>query len=328
MIIKESPPSSLSQLSSQHCYFSDSELALISSAISKSPKDPLTGRPHICYSFFSSSHSVLAANFLCSAINVQISPSSLFVIATDVPVFEIMSPIWPNVLLLNARNYSRFGEFCLLKQAVQAFLVRAGCDVTVFDGDIVFCRNPLKKFASALIGCDFVFQQDQSELDDPSLVINIGVASIAPSTATIQILKVWRRILEETGALGLGTAVDQYRLQDILRSGTWVYDRLKRHFTVRLANWVGVDREIVVGFHSPLDVSNAGQIQRIVPRMVLGILVWKPFVIHLAFLAGLQSKTEFMTAAEYNWVTQDLRCVENPRPINWSRFAEDPFIRP
>jgi hypothetical protein len=300
---------------------------MLLSVVAKSPKNRYTGRPYVLYSFFSSSHAILAANFLCTARNVEILSASLFLIATDFPAYEVMLSIWPNVLLMDGRNYSHFGDFCVLKQAVQEFLIAMGCEVTILDGDIIFLQNPIELFTNTSQGCDFVFQQEDATLDIPDLNINIGVVTIIPSSATRQILKVWRDILLHVGNVRLAVAQDQWRLRDILRSGTWVYDRSTRRFLVRLAPWFGMDRQIVVGFYSPFDVAQGGHLRGIVPRFINRQLVWKPVVIHLACIGGVYGKRSFMQAVGYDFVNEALSCVRNPRPIDWFHFSRSEYGR-
>jgi hypothetical protein len=119
--------------------------------------------------------------------------------------------------------------------------------------------------------------------------------------------------------------MDQLHLQNILRSGTSVYNGTSHHFLVRLAPWGGVDREIVVGLYPALDISDGRHLQQILPLVVNGRLDWKPYMVHLAWLIGMPAKIAFMDAAGYDFAIPAFARNRNPRANNWSHFTTTPF---
>jgi hypothetical protein len=293
---------------------------MLRSAVWQSPYHDATGHHHVMYSFFGASHAELAAIFACSAKWVGILPSSLFIIATDTIVYQILRSIWSNVLLMNSRNYSSFGEFCILKQTVQKFLLENDCEVTVLDGDNVFFRNPVELFRTSSIGCDFVFQQEHGNMKPSILAINIGVFTIVPSDASRQVLTVWQQDMNSQGKTRLDVAVDQRLLQNMFKESNSSFDPHTRRFSLRLPPWVGVHRPIIVGFLSGLDVPHVGHVMAHSSTLLRQSLNWKPYMLHLAWIRGPQGKLQFMAGVGLHFATHDLRCAKNPEGHNWERF--------
>jgi hypothetical protein len=156
---------------------------------------------------------------------------------------------------------------------------------------------------------------------DNVILINIGVFTIVPSDATRQILKIWREDMKKRGEAGLNIAVDQSLLQDMLRTSTSSFDPQTRRFSLRLHPRVGVQRPIIMGFFSGIDVPHVGHVKWLLPQITAGSLNWQPYLLHLAWLDKLGAKAEFLTAVGIDLVAQDLKCKTTVRlnsGFNWT----------
>jgi hypothetical protein len=243
------------------------------------------------------------------------------VVATDEEVYRVLLSLWTNVVLMNGRDYSRFGGFCFLKQAVQEFCVNAGFEVTVLDGDNAFFLNPMDLFNRSLLGCDFVFQQEMPQpLSNAEFSINIGIFTAVPSNLTRLILQMWRSRMKAKGEYQFRVATDQELLTDMFRSWHWVFDAPNRRFLIDLPREFGLSRPAVVGMFSPINFTHWCHIPRILPGMIERAETWRPHMIHLAWTPGAHGKRKVMEQIGYDFVVPDLKCKENPTGLNWTGF--------
>jgi hypothetical protein len=166
------------------------ELWALVDAADAAPRNPFTGKKHILYTFFGASHWIVGLTLVCSARATGVPPNFFVIIAIDRESFDLVRPLWPNVLLVNLANSRSFGGVCLLKQAALAILIGCDCEVTTFDGDNVVLKNPCHLLMKSIVGCDFMFQGNQ-EITTTRFAPNIGVYTVAPSEVTRTLVRVW-----------------------------------------------------------------------------------------------------------------------------------------
>jgi hypothetical protein len=299
---------------------SASGLSLLPSIAELAPVNPFTTRRHIMYTFFDISHLSLGLSFLCSAISVGIATHSLVVVAINREAFEAIRPIWDNAIMVNFSCKLTFMQVCLLKQRILEIFLDCECEVTIFDADVVFLKNPCVFFMKQIAGHDFAFQHDH-DVVPISFEPNIGVYTIAPSNSTHKVFRVWKSNLHSIDPAKYRVATDQYILRDILSSGRVTHTPLSDCFVMTGLRNTFVEKPISVRFFNGLDMTSYYHVSRMKDERAIQLMNTTPCVMHLSCLAGLHSKLVFMRCAGYSFVDPKNQCSNHPRSVTfWNLF--------
>jgi hypothetical protein len=296
-----------------------SEFLMLLSAAAGAPANPYTGRKHIMYTFFSGSHVAIGLAHVCSAVSVGIPAPALLIVALDLVAFQAVRGLWTNVVVRNWSHHLTFMKVCLLKQAILEVLLGCGCEVTTFDADTVFLKNPCDVFMRGIVGYDFTFQHDV-DFVPTYFEPNIGCYTVAPSNLTLSLVALWSTITRNITHEKFRIALDQIILRDLLRSGRVIQSAFKYRFVMTQLRKFSMDRPILIRFFDGKDMSSFCQALRMNRKILAKVQDLQPYVMHLACLVGLSRKLRFMDCAGYSFVDKNGRCLQRMSNITFSKI--------
>jgi hypothetical protein len=157
-----------------------------------------------------------------------------------------------------------------------------------------------------IVGCDFVFHSDAS-LTSRDFSINIGVFTASPSPLMKWILQEWYRQLLLIADHHMIVATDQNMIGAILGSGERIFNSTNDYFEVNRQG-----KRFIVRFFAGTDISNYRHLMEIAQGHAnISFSDTRPYIVHLAWLAGIGLKQHFMSRAGYSFFLGGGRCSSN-----------------
>jgi hypothetical protein len=240
-------------------------------------------------------------------------------VALDVMAFEAIRPLWNNVLMINSSDKLTFMKVCLLKQAILEVLLNCGYEVTTFDADTVFFKNPSDLLMKQIVGYDFAFSHD-SEFFPTKFDPNIGCYTVAPSNLTSEIVTTWSSITRNIPQRKFCIALDQVILRNLLKSGQIMHPPFTSRFVMTGLRRVSADRPVLIRHSEGEDMSSICQFQRMKHDIPAQMKNSTPYVMHLACLVGVDKKLAFMRCAGYALIRKEGQCGGQITNITFSKL--------